>query len=178
MPRRCWRCSSRGGRNVDARIRSIESLAADKLDAVATVECRSLLDGSKPLTDTQRAAILTLQADLAVRANQPAEARTILSNLTALYPKQADPIKTKLILGQAKLRSGGEATAEGLALLKELAGQGDAAAAATGPMGTYQLRPEPGDQCGPHRCSGQVAGRSSQALSRRKIPRRAIANAY
>ncbi len=118
-------------KDVDARIRSVESLAADKLDAVAAVECRSLLDGSKPLTDAQRAAVLTLQADLAVRANQPAEARTILSNLMALYPKQADPIKTKLILGQAKLRSGGEATAEGLALLKELAGQGDAPAAAT-----------------------------------------------
>ena len=104
---------------------AIESLVADKLDAVAAVECRTLLDGSKPLSDAQRAAILTLQAELAVRANQPAEARTILSNLLALYPKQADPIKTKLILGQAKLRSGGEATAEGLALLKELAGQDD-----------------------------------------------------
>ena len=114
-------------KDVDARIRAVKSLLADKLDAVATVECNSLLygrsalDGGKPLSDAQRAAILTIQAELAVRANQPAEARTILANLLALYPKQADPIKTKLILGQAKLRSGGEATAEGLAMLKELA---------------------------------------------------------
>ena len=120
-------------KDVDARIRAIESLVEDKLDAVATAECRSLLAayGGKPLSDAQRAAILTLQAELAVRANQPAEARTILSNLPALYPKEADPVKIKLVLGQAKLRSGGEATAEGLVLLKELAGQGDTPAAAT-----------------------------------------------
>ena len=118
-------------KDVDARIRDIESLVAERLDAVASVECRTLLDGSKPLSDTQRAAILTFQAELAVRANQPAEARTILANLLALYPKQADPIKTKLILGQAKLRSRRRGYGRGLALLKELAAQGDTPAAAT-----------------------------------------------
>ena len=151
-------------KDVDSRIRSIESLIADRLEAVASVECRSLLDGSKPLSDAQRAAILTLQADLAVRANQPADARTILANLLALYPKHADPVKTKLIMGQAKLRSGGEATAEGLVLLKELAAQGDYARRGHGPMGTDPLRPDPRDRRSPHRRAGQVAGRSCQAL--------------
>ncbi len=109
-------------KDVDSRIRYLESLVAERLDAVAAVECRTLLGSDKPLSDAQRAAILTLQAELAVRANQPAEARTILSKVLALYPQQADPIKTKLIQGEAKLRSRGEATAEGLTLLKELAG--------------------------------------------------------
>ena len=120
-------------KDVDARIHAIELLMADKLDTVAAAECRSLLAtyGSKPLSDAQRAAILTLQAELAVRANQPAKALAALSNVQALYPQQADPVKTKLIMGEAKLRSGGAATAEGLALLKELAAQGDVPAAAT-----------------------------------------------
>ncbi len=139
-------------KDVDSRIRYIESLVAERLDAVASVECRTLLETSKPLSDAQRAAILTLQAELAVRANQPAEARTILANLLALYPKQADPIKTKLILGQAKLRSGGEATAEGLALLKQLAAQGDTPAAATAQWELISFDLNQGVDRGPHRC--------------------------
>ncbi len=118
-------------KDVDSRIRYIESLVTERLDAVAVVECRTLLENSKPLSDAQRAAILTLQAELAVRGGQPADARTIISKVLTLYPKQADPIKTKLILGQAKLRCGGEATAEGLAMLTQLAAQGDTPAAAT-----------------------------------------------
>jgi len=118
-------------KDVDSRIRYLESLVAERLDAVAAVECRTLLENSKPLSDAQRAAILTLQAELAVRGGQPADARTIISKVLTLYPKQADPIKTKLILGQAKLHGGGEATAEGLAMLTQLAAQGDTPAAAT-----------------------------------------------
>ena len=51
-------------KDVDARVRYIESLLADRLDAVAAVECGSLLDGGKTLSDAQRAAILILQAEV------------------------------------------------------------------------------------------------------------------
>ena len=117
-------------KDADARIRAIESLIADRLEKVAAVECRNLLEGGKALSDAQRAAILTLQANLALRDNQPSEALKILDNIQALYPKQADPTQMKLLTGEAKLASGGPTAAEGLLILKELATQGDTSAAA------------------------------------------------
>ncbi len=118
-------------KDVDSRIRYVESLLIDRLDAVAAVECRGLLQDYKALSDAQRAAVLALQANLAIRGNQPAEALKILDSIQALYPKQADPIKTKLLLGEAKLGMGGPIAADGLAILKQLATQGDTLAAAT-----------------------------------------------
>ena len=64
--------------------------------------------------------MLTLLAEVFVHAGPPAEAEKTLREVLVLYPKQADPIQTTLLLGQAKLRGGGDATAEGLALLKKL----------------------------------------------------------
>lgn len=103
----------------------------DRLDAVAAVECRSLLEDNKALSNAQRASILSLQADLSIRGNQPAEALKILESIQTLYPKQADSIKIKLLVGEAKLGMGGPIAAEGLAILKQLATQGDNAASAS-----------------------------------------------
>ena len=118
-------------KDVDSRIHFVESLLTDRLDAVAAIECRGLLEDNKALSNAQRAAVLSLQADLAIRGNQPAEALKILESIQALYPKQADSIKTKLLLGEAKLGMGGPIAAEGLAILKQLATQGDTVAAAS-----------------------------------------------
>ncbi len=123
-------------KDVDSRIRYVESLIADRLDAVAAVECHSLLEGNKSLSDGQRAAILTLQAKLAIHGGRPAEALQVLESVQALYPKQADSTTIKLITGQAKLQLGGPIAAEGLAILKELATRGDTPAAA---MAQYEL---------------------------------------
>ena len=116
---------------VDLRIRLVEAMIPEKLFAAARQETAAIL-ADKSLSESQRARVMTLQADLAVRTGQPEEAQKLIHEVLVLYPKQADPIETTLLLGQAKLRLGGEATAEGLAALKKLiADHADVPAAAT-----------------------------------------------
>ncbi|MGD0899900.1 MAG: tetratricopeptide repeat protein, partial [Thermoguttaceae bacterium] len=116
--------------DTQTRIKLVEVLVAERLFPAASQQCRTLLE-DKAVSSAQRAAVLTLQAEVAVRTAQPAEAQKILREVLALYPKEADPIQTKLLLGQAKVYAGGPGTADGLLLLKEVAGQGDTLAAAT-----------------------------------------------
>ncbi len=116
---------------VNLRITLVEAMIAEKLFAPSQLECQGILT-EKSLSDAQRAKVMTLRAEIYVRIGEPAAAEKFLREVLVLYPKQADPVQTTLLLGQAKLRAGGDATAEGLALLKKLiADHADTAAAAT-----------------------------------------------
>ena len=116
---------------VDLRIKLVEAMVLEKLFVPAQLECGRLLN-DKSLSEVQRAKVLTLQAEIYIRTGPPGEAEKVLREVLVLYPKQADPVQTTLLLGQVKLRAGGDATAEGLALLKKLiADHADTAAAAT-----------------------------------------------
>ena len=116
---------------ADLRIKLVEAMIAEKLFAPAQLECHGLLN-DKSLSEAQRAKVMNLQAEIHVQTNQIAEAQKVLREVLILYPKQADPVQTTLLLGQAKLRAGGDATAVGLELLKKLiADHADTAAAAT-----------------------------------------------
>jgi tetratricopeptide (TPR) repeat protein len=105
--------------DVQTRIKLVEVLVAEELFGAASQQCHTLL-ADKALSDAQRAAVLTLQAEAAVRTNHLTDAQKILREVLTLYPKQADPVQTALLLGQAKLHAAGESTAEGLALLKQV----------------------------------------------------------
>ena len=105
---------------ADLRIKLVEAMIVEKLFAPAQQEYRRLL-GDKSLSEAQRAKVITLQAETLVHTNQPAEAQRVLSELLLVYPKLADPAQTMLLLGQAKLRAGGDATAEGVTLLRKVA---------------------------------------------------------
>jgi len=115
----------------DTRIKLIDAMIREKLCSSASRECARLLS-DKALSDAQRARVMTLQAELFVRMKSPAGAQETIRELLVLYPSQADPVQTTLLLGQAKLQAGGESTAEGLALLKKVvADHPDTPAAAT-----------------------------------------------
>ena len=60
------------------------------------------------------------QAELLLGMRKHAEAQKVVRELLVLYPEQADPVQTMLLLGQAKLQAGGQSTAEGLALLEKV----------------------------------------------------------
>jgi autotransporter-associated beta strand protein len=115
--------------DVDTRIKLVEALIDEKLIAAAGTECQRILD-NKSLSKVQRAKIMLLQADFFVRSGEPAAAQKIVRELLVLYPQQTDAVQASLLLGQAKLHAGGESTADGLALLKQLVAEHAAAPAA------------------------------------------------
>jgi len=108
-----------GQRDVDTRIALVETMIRERLDAAALRECGKLLADKAPL-DAQRAKIMTLQAELNVRAGSYADAQKTLREIQSLYGEHVDEAQTMLLLGQAKLRGGGPAIGEGLELLKQV----------------------------------------------------------
>ncbi len=104
---------------VDARIKLVEILIREKLFSQALRESTKLLT-EKAVSEAQRAKILLLQAEIALKLGQCPEALAKLSQLEILYPKQYDAVQWALLEGQAKLHSGGQSTAEGIKRLRKL----------------------------------------------------------
>ncbi len=136
--------------DADTRIRLIELMLeeapfAEQLARTALVQCDKLL-AEKALTDAQRAGVMALKARAQIqRADGPGAISTV-RELLARFPKEADAATTTLLLGLAKTRFGGEAVAEGVALLKKViadhAGT-PAAAEAEYELIAFQLRQKP-----------------------------------
>ena len=125
---------------VDVRIGLVEAMLKERLFATALSQCGRLL-ADKALTDAQRAKVAMLQADALVETNRAGEAISTIREVLARWPKQADPARTTLILGRAKVRLGGAAIAEGRALLeKVLADHAGTPAAATAQYELLVLR--------------------------------------
>ena len=104
---------------VDTRIKLVELLVAEGLAAQANAECKLLL-AEKSLSAAQRAKVLTIQAEAQLALGQLAESHKLVQELLTLHAKDAEPTQTALLLGQIKLRSGGDAAAEGVAILRKL----------------------------------------------------------
>ncbi len=121
---------------VDIRITLIETLLGEKLFDPAQQEAKKLL-ADKAISDTQRAKLLLLQAEALLGLGKPLEAEKVLSEVAVLYPKQADPVQIKLLLGRAKLNLGQEAAGEGITILKQIAAEHPDSLA--GAMARYEL---------------------------------------
>lgn len=104
---------------VDARITLVEVMIREKLLAEAQRESGRLL-GEKALSETQRAKVLLLQAETVLVIGRPAETLAKIQQLRVLFPKQIDPVQSTLLEGRAKLKSNGQATLEGIAILRKL----------------------------------------------------------
>jgi len=104
---------------IDTRIKLIEVMLQERLHAPALSECKKLLD-EKALSELQRPKVMTLQAESLVRMHKGPDARNVLHELMALYPRQADPVKTTLLLGEAKLQGDERSIAEALVILRKL----------------------------------------------------------
>jgi TolA-binding protein len=104
---------------IYTRIKIIEVMHQERLHAAALSECKKLLD-EKALSELQRPKVMTLQAESLVRLHKGPEARDVLHELMALYPRQADPVKTTLLLGEAKLQGDEQSIAEALVILRKL----------------------------------------------------------
>lgn len=104
---------------VDTRMKLIEVMLQERLYGPALSECMKLLD-EKALSELQRPKVMTLQAESLVRMHKGPDARNVLHELMALYPRQADPVKTTLLLGEAKLQGDERSIAEALVILRKL----------------------------------------------------------
>jgi tetratricopeptide (TPR) repeat protein len=104
---------------IDTRIKLIEEMLRERLLNVPLQECKDLL-ADKALSDAQRAKVMTLQAEILIRKGKHGDANVVLQTLLALYPQQADPLQTTLLLGQAKLRGDEESRADAVKLLGKL----------------------------------------------------------
>lgn len=104
---------------VDVRIKLIDAMIRQRLHASAVAECTKLLAEKAP-SDAQRARVMTLRAESLVRMHKGPDARNVLHELLTLYPQQADPVQTTLLLGEAKLQGDEQSTAEALVLLRKL----------------------------------------------------------
>ncbi|MEE8453041.1 MAG: tetratricopeptide repeat protein [Thermoguttaceae bacterium] len=121
---------------VDTWIRLVESLVEQQLYSPALQECTKLL-ADKALADVQRATVKTLQAESLLRMNKHAEALRVLREILVYHAQEADDVQISLLLGTANMRSGGDAVAEGIAILKKLvADHADTPAAA---VAQYEL---------------------------------------
>jgi autotransporter-associated beta strand protein len=107
--------------DVDTRIKLVEALIGEELYLPAGSECESIL-GNKSLSKAQRAKVMTLKADVLIHSGQPNTAMMIIQEVLTIYPQEADPAETALLMGRAKLHAGGDLnlTAEGVAALKEV----------------------------------------------------------
>ena len=122
----------------------IEMLIAEKFFKPAAQEAKKLLS-DKATSDLQRAKLLLMQAESAIGLGKSAEAEQIITETLALYPQQADPLQTSLLLGRAKIRIGGQAAGEGITLLKKLGAEHPGAMAAISAqyeLLIYDLKPE------------------------------------
>ncbi|NQT41136.1 MAG: hypothetical protein HQ581_26830, partial [Planctomycetes bacterium] len=130
--------------DVDLRIKLNAAMRDQRLFHPGLDECKKVL-AEEAVSDAQRAAVMMLQAHMALESQGPAESWKIVQQLLTLYPEHADPIETTLVLGQAKLRTGGEATADGLALLQKIVadhGATPAAATAQYELASFDLEQE------------------------------------
>lgn len=104
---------------IDTRIKLIEVMLRERLYRPALSECTKLLN-ERALSELQRPKVMTLQAESLVRMRKGPDARNVLHELMALYPKQADPVQTTLLLGEAKLQGDERSIAEALVVLRKL----------------------------------------------------------
>ncbi|MHC4538086.1 MAG: tetratricopeptide repeat protein [Planctomycetota bacterium] len=104
---------------IDTRIKFIEVMLQERLHGPALSECLKLLD-EKVLSGLQRPKVMTLQAESLVRMHKGPDARNVLHELMALYPRQADSVKTALLLGEAKLQGDERSIGEALVVLRKL----------------------------------------------------------
>jgi tetratricopeptide (TPR) repeat protein len=104
---------------IDTRIKLIKVMLQERLHAPALSECKKLLD-EKALSELQHPKVMTLQAESLVRMHKGPDARNVLHELMALYPRQADQVKTTLLLGEAKLQGDERSIAEALVILRKL----------------------------------------------------------
>ena len=114
---------------TDARIKLVEVMIQEKLLLEALHESQRLL-AEKAISESERAKVLLLQAEITLKLNQPAVTLAKLQQVRILYPRQADPVQAMLLEGQAELRSGGESTVEGMARLRKLVADHPGTAAA------------------------------------------------
>ena len=104
---------------IDTRIKLIEVMLAERLYDPALGECRKLM-ADEALSDAQRVKTMTLQAESLVRMHKGPEARTLLHELLERYPRQADPVQTTLLMGEAKLQGDAQSAREALVSLQTL----------------------------------------------------------
>jgi len=105
--------------DADVRIATIRGLLDNRMSSQARGLCERLL-AHKTLTDTQRAAAMTLHARSLLDVCKGTGVLPIVIEVRARYPKLADEAELTLLAGQAKLRAGGTTALEGLALLTEV----------------------------------------------------------
>ncbi|MHC4716498.1 MAG: tetratricopeptide repeat protein, partial [Planctomycetota bacterium] len=121
---------------IDTKIRLIEAVLGEELYSTARTQCQVLL-AEKALTDAQRAKVLTLQAAALVEMNRVAEAVAVLQEIAVRHGAHADPAKTALLLGLAKMGARATPPAEGLALLRKVLA--DHAGTPEGARAEYEL---------------------------------------
>ncbi len=108
-------------RAIDSRIDLVRAMVKEGLFSPALKETTRLLAG-EALSVRQRVAITTLAAEALIRtrARVKTNPQQLLQELLVLYPEELDKARVILLLGLAKLKSGGQDTAGGLGLLEKV----------------------------------------------------------
>ena len=104
---------------ADAKVRLIEALLSARLYPAADRQARVLL-ADKTLTDAQRAKAMTLRAAALLEMRRYPEVIATVQEVLLRFAARADAAQTTLLLGQARLRLGGDNVPKGLALLQKV----------------------------------------------------------
>lgn len=106
--------------DTDTRLHLVDVLIEEKLYTSASSEVNKLL-GGKALTDQQRVTAMIQKAEISLYQKHYEGTCKLIQELRIKYPQLDNPAKTTLLLGRAKLLTGGEAEKEGIMHLRKAA---------------------------------------------------------
>jgi len=102
-----------------ARIQLAKTLIAEGLYTIAAPYCQSLVR-NEALTDAQRSAALTMQAEVLLETDNPTGAVVALQEAAVRYAVHQNKPVAALLLGRARVKMGGKSVSAGLDLLKSV----------------------------------------------------------
>ncbi|MDB5330364.1 MAG: hypothetical protein JWP03_1515 [Phycisphaerales bacterium] len=107
------------GADAEQSVKLVQALVADELYESA-VETADRILARTALADEQRVQVILLKAEALLDQNCPREAQAAVREAMVKFPKLVDSGKADVLIARAKVRAGGDATAEGLALLNKV----------------------------------------------------------
>ncbi|HWE92527.1 MAG TPA: tetratricopeptide repeat protein [Tepidisphaeraceae bacterium] len=107
------------GADAEQSVKLVQALVADELYESA-VESADRILARTALADEQRVQVMLLKAEALLDENRPREAQAAVREAMVKFPKLVDSGKADVLIARAKVRTGGDATAEGVALLNKV----------------------------------------------------------
>ncbi|MDB5289783.1 MAG: hypothetical protein JWL69_1024, partial [Phycisphaerales bacterium] len=107
------------GADAEQSVKLVQALVGDELYEAAVDSADKVL-ARAALGDEQRVQVMLLKAEALLDLNRPREAQAAVREAVVKFPKLVDQGRADVLVARAKMRSGGDTTAEGVTLLNKV----------------------------------------------------------